>query len=293
MHKILLSAAILLGSASLSAADNFKVVTTFTIIQDMAQNIGGEHAEVVSITRPNSEIHGYQPTPGDIMRAQDGDLIFWNGLGLELWFEKFFQNLQDVPSVVVSEGVEALPIKSGNYEGRPNPHAWMSPSNAAIYIDNMLAAFVKYDPEHKDYYEANAADYKAQIEASIEPLREQLNSVSEYKKWLVSCEGAFSYLANDFGLQELYLWPINSDGQGTPQQIKSVIDTVRENNIPAVFCESTVSQDPAFQVAKETNAKYGGVLYVDSLTDENGPVPSYLDLLDVTARTIVSGLMDE
>jgi manganese/iron transport system substrate-binding protein len=106
----------------------------------------------------------------------------------------------------------------------------------------------------------------------------------------VSCEGAFSYLARDLGLREAYLWPINADATGTPQQVRSVIDTVREHAIPAVFCESTVSSDPAQQVARETGARFGGVLYVDSLSEAGGPVPSYADLLRVTTQTVVDGL---
>jgi len=116
--------------------------------------------------------------------------------------------------------------------------------------------------------------------------------VPESQRWLVTSEGAFSYLARDFGMQELYLWPINADSQGTPQQVRNVIDTVNENNIPTIFSESTVSPKPAQQVARETGAHYGGILYVDSLSDQNGPVPTYLDLLKVTVDTIVTGMLE-
>ena len=272
--------------------DTFKVVTTFTVIADIARNVAGDAAEVESITRPNAEIHEYSPTPGDILRARDADLVLWNGLNLELWFERFFRNLSDVPSVVVSEGVEPLGITEGPYEGKPNPHAWMSPSDVLIYVDNIAAAFAEHDPANADTYTANAAAYKAEIEATVAPIRERLASIPEARRWLVTSEGAFSYLARDFGLKELYLWPINADAQGTPQQIRKVIDTMRENDIPAIFSESTVSPGPAQQVARETDASYGGVLYVDSLSDEGGPVPTYLDLLRVTTETIAAGLAE-
>ncbi|MGI9366389.1 MAG: metal ABC transporter solute-binding protein, Zn/Mn family, partial [Rhizobiaceae bacterium] len=134
------------------AADKFKAVTTFTVIADMARNVAGDAATVESITKPGSGIHGYQPTPRDILRAQDADLIFWNGLGLELWFEQFFQNLRDVPSVTLSDGVEPMGIAAGPYTGKPNPHAWMSLDAALIYVDNIKDAFVKYDPENKSVY---------------------------------------------------------------------------------------------------------------------------------------------
>ena len=267
-----------------------KAVTTFTIIADLARNVAGDVADVVSITKPGAEIHNYQPTPGDLIAAQDATVILWNGLNLEQWFEQFLSNLRDVPSVVVSEGVEPMGIGDGPYQGKPNPHAWMSPTDAQIYVENIRKAFVQYDPANEAIYNANAAAYSAQIQATVAPIRAQIEAIPEDRRWLVSSEGAFSYLTRDFGLKELYLWPINADQQGTPQQVRRVIDAVRENHIPVVFSESTISPKPAQQVARETGAAYGGVLYVDSLSEADGPVPTYLDLLTVTATTIVKGL---
>ncbi|WP_087853531.1 metal ABC transporter substrate-binding protein [Photobacterium andalusiense] len=277
-------------STSAHASDKFKVVTTFTIIADMAQNVAGDAATVTSITKPNAEIHNYQATPGDIRRAQGADLILYNGLNLELWFEKFFHNLHDVPSVVVSTNISPLNITQGPYDGKPNPHAWMSPKNGIIYVENIRQALVKLDPKNAATYNRNAAAYKQQIQQTIEPIRAQIDQVPPSKRWLVTSEGAFSYLARDFNLNELFLWPINADAQGTPQQVRHVIDQVRAHNINAVFSESTVSAKPAKQVARETGAHYAGVLYVDSLTNNTGPVPTYLDLLAVTSTTIAQGL---
>ena len=286
----LLTALGLAGAPAFAADDKLKVVTTFTVIADMARNVAGDAAEVASVTRPGAEIHGYEPTPRDLVSAQDADLILWNGMNLELWFEQFLSNLSDIPSATISAGIDPIEIGSGSYEGKPNPHAWMSPNAALIYVDNIAAALSEADPDNAETYAANAAAYKAEIEAAIAPLRERLESVPEGQRWLATCEGAFSYLARDFDLSEIYLWPMNADQTGTPQQVRRVIDAVREHNVPAVFCESTVNDDPARQVARETGAQYGGVLYVDSLSDEGGPVPSYLDLLRVTVSTIADGL---
>ena len=279
--------ALSLGS-SLAYA-KFKVVTTFTIIQDMAQNVAGDAATVESITKPGAEIHDYEPTPKDIVKAQSADLVLWNGLNLERWFEKFFQNVKDKPAVVVTEGIEPMSINEGPYTGNPNPHAWMSPSNALVYIENIKNALVKYDPQNKETYEKNAALYAQKIKELDKPLREKLAQVPEAQRWLVTSEGAFSYLTRDYGFKEAYLWPINAEQQGTPQQVRKVIETVKANNIPVVFSESTISPKPAKQVAKESGAKYGGVLYVDSLSNKNGPVPTYVDLLNTTVSTIVKG----
>ena len=291
LNMILTSLLVLTGLANSASADEkkFKVVTTFTVIQDIAQNVAGDAAIVESITKVGAEIHEYDPTPKDITKALSADLVLWNGLNLELWFKRFFEDIKDVPSVVVTEGIDPMPIQEGSYKGNPNPHAWMSPTLALTYIENIRAAFVKYDPKNAETYNKNAADYVAKIKALDAPLRERLAKIPESQRWLVTSEGAFSYLARDYNLKEAYLWPINAEQQGTPKQVKSLIDLVRANNIPVLFSESTISDKPAKQVSKETGAKYGGVLYVDSLSTQDGPVPTYIDLLKVTVETIAKG----
>ena len=269
-----------------------RVVTSFTIIADMAREVAGDAADVESITKPGAEIHGYDPTPKDIVKAQSADLVLWNGMNLELWFEKFFTNLKDVPAAVLTEGIKPVGISQGPYTGKPNPHAWMSPANAVIYVENIRRALVKMDSANEAVYNTNAAAYVAKINALDEPVRQKLAGIPETQRWLVTSEGAFSYLCENYGLRQLYLWPINADAQGTPQQVRQVIDGVRAHQIPVVFSESTVSDKPIRQVAKETGVRYGGVLYVDSLTDDNGPAPSYLKLLEANADTIMKGFLD-
>lgn len=266
-----------------------KVVTTFTIIQDIAANVAGSAATVESITRPGAEIHDYQPTPQDVVRGQGADLLLWNGMNLERWFERFVDTAREVPSAVVSDGVVPMPISEGPYQDKPNPHAWMSPGSAVIYIENVRRALAALDPANAAAYAANAKAYTAQVQAMEAPLRARLAGIPEAQRWLVTSEGAFSYLARDFAMREAYLWPINADQQGTPQQIRRLIDTVRRHKVPVVFSESTVSDRPARQVARETGARYGGVLYVDSLSAADGPVPTYLKLLEVTVETIARG----
>jgi manganese/iron transport system substrate-binding protein len=280
-----------LGSAAAAAPRGAKlrVVTTFTVIADMAANVAGDLAVVESITKYGAEIHNYEPTPRDIVKTQSADLVLWNGFNLEGWFKKFLDELHGVSSVVVSEGIAPLGIREGPYTGKPNPHAWMSPANGLIYVENIRKALAAQDPANAEGYSRNAAAYAERIKAIDAPLRARLEVIPESQRWLVSSEGAFSYLARDYGLKELYLWPINAEEQGTPAQVRRVIDTVRAESIPVVFSESTISDKPARQVAKETGARYGGVLYVDSLSAPGGPVPSYLKLLEVTVDTIAKG----
>ncbi|VFS01345.1 iron transport periplasmic-binding protein [Salmonella enterica subsp. houtenae] len=159
------------------AKEKFKVITTFTVIADMTKNVAGDAAEVSSITKPGAEIHEYQPTPGDIKRAQGAQLILANGLNLERWFARFYQHLSGVPEVVVSTGVKPMGITEGPYNGKPNPHAWMSAENALIYVDNIRDALVKYDPDNAQIYKQNAEHYKAKIRQMADPLRAELEKI--------------------------------------------------------------------------------------------------------------------
>ena len=265
------------------------VLTTFTVLADIAENVAGDNLRVESITKVGAEIHGYEPTPGDIRRASEADLILDNGMNLEAWFAQFVDGL-DVPHVVVSEGVETIDISEDAYAGMPNPHAWMSPVNVQIYVDNMVEAFSDLDPDNASEYEANGEAYKAELQTVQDELVDELSVLPENQRALVTCEGAFSYLARDAGLTEKYIWAVNAEQQATPQQITSAIEFVRAGDVPAVFCESTVSDAPMQQVVEATDAEFGGVLYVDSLSEADGPVPTYLELIRHDATTIIDAL---
>jgi manganese transport system substrate-binding protein len=269
--------------------DRLLVLTTFTVIADMAQNVAADRVDVASLTRPGAEIHGYEPTPDDLVRGQDADLILENGLGLEAWFQQFTERV-DAPTAVLSEGIDTIPVSSGGYEGEPNPHAWMSPDNALVYVDNIRDALTELDPGGEAEFAEAAEAYKEEISEVGAYLEAELAEVPESSRALVTCEGAFSYLARDAGLTERYLWPVNAETEGTPQQIAAVTGFVRDNGVPTVFCESTVNDGTQRSVARETGAAMGGTLYVDSLSEDDGPVPTYLDLLRHDAETIVAGL---
>jgi manganese transport system substrate-binding protein len=276
------------ASGADSNDDRPLVLTTFTVLADMARQVGGDAVRVESITKVGAEIHGYEPTPSDLIRAQDADLILNNGLGLEKWFEKFTEGL-DAPTVTLSDGVIPINIRVGDYEGSPNPHAWMSPLAGEIYVANIAAALTELAPGAAAEIAKNAATYSGELSSLSEELAAEVATIPTSERMLVSCEGAFSYLARDVGLDEGYLWAVNQESQGTPQQVAELIDTVKARNVPSVFCESTVSSAAQQVVADESGARFGGTLYVDSLSDGD-PVPSYLELLRYDIRTIVDGL---
>lgn len=265
------------------------VLTTFTVLADIAQNVAGDELEVVSLTKPGAEIHGYEPTPADLRRAQEADLVVDNGMGLEAWFDQFIADV-DAPRVVASDGIDPLDIAEDAYAGAPNPHAWMSPLSVQIYVDNLEEAFADLAPESADAFAANAEAYKGSLQEVHDELVSDLEAVPDSQRALVTCEGAFSYLAQDAGLDEEYLWAVNAEGEGTPQQVRDVIEYVDSHDIPAVFCESTVSDVGMQQVVEATDAEFGGTLYVDSLSEAGGEVPTYLDLIRYDAQTIAAAL---
>ena len=272
--------------------EKIQALSTFTIIADMVGEVGGDRVESVSLTKPGVEIHGYEPTPGDLIRASKADVIFENGLNLELWSAKLRSGIPDVTSVVVSEGVEVRSIAEGAYEGKPNPHAWMSPKQGLVYVENIRRALVDLAPEHEAYFNANAEAYSQKLIALDKTLSDSLSVLPVTNRQLVTCEGAFTYLAKDYGLEEHYIWAINDESGGSPQQVARIIDVVKENKIPAVFCESTVEPRIQQEVVQATGAKMGGVLYVDSLSTVDGPAPTYLALLSVTVNNIIKGLTE-
>lgn len=277
--------------AATSGADDDRplVLTTFTVLKDIAANVAGDHLRVESITQEGAEIHGYEPSPSDIRHAEEADLVLENGMGLEKWFEQFI-DVAGTEHVVLTEGITPIDITEDADAGQPNPHAWMSPSNTAIYVENMVTAFSDLAPDHAADFEANAEDYTAKLTEVETNLADTLAALPENQRALVTCEGAFSYLARDAGLTEKYIWPVNAEHEATPQQVASTIEFVRDNDVPAVFCESTVNDKAMQQVVDATDATFGGTLYVDSLTTADGPVPTYLDLITHDAETIADAL---
>ena len=269
------------------------VLTTFTVLADMARNVAGDRLRVESITKQGAEIHGYQPTPSDLKRAAGADLLLENGLGLELWARRFTASVGDVPTVTLSEGMEPLPITEDAYAGKPNPHAWMSPRRAMAYVDRMVEAFSRLDPEGATTFAANGEAYKRRLQQLDDDLRVSLARIPPQRRVLVSCEGAFAYLARDYGLEEAYLWPVNAESEVTPQRMARLIDTVKRRRIPTVFCESTVSAEAQKEVAKAAGARFGGTFYVDSLSAPGGPASTLLDLQRHNVELIRRGLMPE
>ncbi len=284
--SILLAGGLVACSSDDARDDTPEVLATFTILADMAQEVAGDSLEVSSLTRPGAEIHGYDPTPGDIRTAAGAEVILSNGLGLENWVDKLTAD-SDATRVTVTEGIDPIPIEGTD---EPNPHAWMSPTLAKIYVDNIVDALSEYSPDNADTFRDNAENYKSQLDDVQDDLTDGLSHLPENQRALQTCEGAFSYLTRDAGMAESYIWPVNSDAEITPDQLRTAASFVDDNHVPAVFCESTVDPGPKEQLIRDTGARDGGTLYVDSLTEDGGDAPTYLDLIRYDVDTIVEGM---
>lgn len=272
------------------------VVTTFSVLGDITEHIGGDRIEVRSITPAGAEVHEYDPAPSDVQAAADADLIIENGMGLEEWFEQFIAH-SEAPTAVASAGMAARPIT--RLPGHPDdpgqsaelpldPHGWISPAQSKTYVDNIAAALTELAPEDAEYFAENAEQYRAQLQSILEDAQQRAAELQD--PVLVSCEGAFGYLADDLQLAEHYLWPLNAENEGTPQQMEAQIRFVQEHGVETIFCESTVNDSAQVQVAETTGARLAGPLYVDSLTEPEGPAPSHLQLLEHTISVILEGV---
>ncbi|WP_130839440.1 metal ABC transporter substrate-binding protein [Corynebacterium neomassiliense] len=283
-----LSASVVAGLTACGSGseDSTDVLATFTILADMTRAVAGDAVTVTSLTRPGAEVHGYDPTPGDIRAAAEADLVIANGFGLEKWLDKLVAD-SDATRVTATDGITPV-----NIEGTddPNPHAWMSPGLAKVYVDNITTALTERFPGDADTFRTNASSYKDQLDEVDRTMQDGLSRLPANQRALQTCEGAFSYLTREAGMSESYIWPVNSDQEITPTQIRDAATFVKDNDVPAVFCESTVEPGPKEQLIRETGAADGGTLYVDSLTEEGGDAPTYLDLIRYDTETIISGL---
>jgi manganese transport system substrate-binding protein len=266
-----------------------RVIASFTVLADMAREVACGRLRVESLTRPGAEIHGYEVTPSDLRRARGARLLLENGLGLERWMDRFATSLGPIPRVVVSRGVVTIPIDAEG--GRAtNPHAWMSPKAARVYVGNLRQAFSRIDPAGANQFDRCAAAYLRELDRLDTDLRQEIAGLPPERRLLVTCEGAFSYLARDYGLKEGWLWPVNGEREVTPQRMRRLIESVRQRRVPAVFCESTVDARAMRRVAAEGGARLAGILHVDSLSPPGGVAPTYLKLMRHNVERVRRGL---
>ena len=265
------------------------ILASFTVLADIIENVAKDEFVVKSITKPGVEVHGYQPTPSDLIKASKAFVFIDNGFGFELWAEKFVSNLQ-IKRVTISNRLEPIFISEDFYKGKPNPHAWISPKRGMIYVDIIVDSLSELKPSEAESFKNNGQIYKNKIAKIDKDFSLFINNLEKNNRYLVTCEGAFSYLTNDYGLKEAYLWPVNAESQITPKRMARTISLVKNKKIPSVFCESTVSNESQMVVASETGANFQGDLFVDSLSQDDESVNTYLKMLQHNLTLIKKGL---
>ena len=265
------------------------ILASFTVLADIIENVVKEDFIVRSITKPGVEVHGYQPTPSDLVKASKAFVFVENGFGFELWAAKFVSNLK-IKRITIADNLKPIFISEDSFKGKPNPHAWISPKQGMLYVDIIVESLSELRPSKREFFEKNGKSYKNKISKLDEEFSLFINKLDIDKRFLVSCEGAFSYLTKDYGFNEVYLWPVNAESQITPKRMAKTISLVKNNDVPSVFCESTVSNESQMVVVNETGTNFGGNLFVDSLSNDSGPASSYLKMLEHNMNLIKKGL---
>ncbi|MDR0922100.1 MAG: metal ABC transporter substrate-binding protein [Lactobacillales bacterium] len=284
-------------TASAKKNDSVLVVTTNSILMDMVENVGGKYVTIHSIVPRGTDPHEYEPRPQDVSAVVESDLIFHNGLNLETggngWFTKLVESAHKEEDGLVfstSEGVTAKHLTGVGKENEEDPHAWLDLQNGICYVKNITKALVEKDTKHKAYFEENSAKYIAQLEKLDKEAKQKFKNIPEEKKLLVTSEGAFKYFGSAYDLQAAYIWEINSESQGTPEQMEQVLSKIRDSNVQNLFVESSVSPKAMEMVAKETGLSIYSTIFTDSLAKKGNDGDTYYGMMKWNLDKIHEGL---
>ena len=267
-------------------ADGLNVVASFSILADFVKNVGGDRINVTTLVGPNSDVHVYTPAPGDAKTVAAAKLVVINGLGLEGWLPRLLESSgSKAPIVVATKGI--APLKLGS---EADPHAWQSIANAKIYVANIRDALVAADPADRETFIANAARYLAELDALDNEVREAIAKIPPERRKLITTHDAFGYLASGYGLAFVAPSGVSTETEPSARVIALIIHQVKAEKIPAVFLENISDDRLIGRIAAETGASVGGTLFSDSLTDEKGAAPTYIDLVRHNIKALTSAL---
>ena len=268
------------------AQGRLNVVASFSILADFAQNIGGDRAGVTTLVGPDSDVHVYTPAPADAKKVADARLLIVNGLGLEGWLPRLVQSSGSKAAIVTAtRGI--APLDAG---GAADPHAWQSVVDARIYVANIRDAFVAADPADAAVFRANTDAYLAKLNALDREVRIAVEQIPPAHRKVISTHRAFGYFAAAYGIQFIAPFGVSTDSEPSARDIADTITQIKTAKIPAIFLENISDDRLINRVAAETGARLGGTLYSDSLTDEKGPAPTYIDMVRHNIKALTSAL---
>lgn len=282
--------------AEVETEGRLQVVATNSILADMAKNVGGDTVEVYSVVPIGTDPHEYEALPADIQACSDADIVFYNGLNLETgngWFDKLMETtgkVQGEDYFVVSEGVQPKYLTTEGQEGEEDPHAWLNIENGILYSQNMARVMSEKDPENAALYQENCDRYVATLSELHEEAKTAFEDIPEEKKLLVTSEGAFKYFCDAYNMTAAFIWEINTESQGTPEQMTRIIDIIHETEVPVLFVETSIDARSMEQVSAETGLPIFEKIFTDSLSDEGGDGDTYYNMMKWNITKIHEGL---
>lgn len=278
-------------------SSKLKVVATNSIIADITKNIAGDKIDLHSIVPVGKDPHEYEPLPEDVKKTSQADLIFYNGINLETggnaWFTKLVKNAnkeENKDYYAVSDGVEVIYLEGQSEKGKEDPHAWLNLENGIIYAQNIAKRLIEKDPDNKDTYEKNLKAYVEKLTALDKEAKEKFNNIPEEKKMIVTSEGCFKYFSKAYNVPSAYIWEINTEEEGTPDQIKTLVEKLRKTKVPSLFVESSVDERPMKTVSKDTNIPIYAKIFTDSVAEEGEEGDSYYSMMKYNLDKISEGL---
>jgi len=268
------------------AQDRLNVVASFSILGDLAKNVGGDHVSVTTLVGPNGDVHVYTPAPSDAKKVADAKLLVINGLGLEGWLPRLLQASGGrAPTVIATNGIAPLKLGSG-----ADPHAWQSVVNAKIYVANIRDALVAADPADAEVFRNQAQTYLAKLDALDREVGEAVARIPQDHRKVISTHDAFGYFAAAYGIEFIAPEGVSTESEASARDIAGIISQIKASKIPAVFLENISDPRLMQRIAAESGARIGGTLYSDSLTDEKGEAPTYIDMVRHNIRALTSTL---
>ena len=280
-----------------NTSEKLKVVATNSIIADITKNIAGDKIDLHSIVPVGQDPHEYEPLPDDVKKTSQADLIFYNGINLETggnaWFTKLVQNAKKEENkdyYAVSDGVDVIYLEGQNEKGKEDPHAWLNLENGMIYAKNIAKQLSAKDPKNKDFYEANLKKYLEKLEALDKEAKQKFNNIPKEKKMIVTSEGCFKYFSKAYNVPSAYIWEINTEEEGTPDQIKALVEKLRKTKVPSLFVESSVDERPMQTVSKDTNIPIFEKIFTDSVAEPGQNGDSYYNMMKWNLDKIAEGL---
>ncbi|MER2077510.1 metal ABC transporter solute-binding protein, Zn/Mn family [Psychrobacillus psychrotolerans] len=280
--------------------DKIHVIATYSIIYDIVKNVGGNRVEVHTLAPVGSNPHEYDPLPKDVQLTTDADAVFYNGLNLEggnSWFEKLLLTAGktgiEAPVFRLSEGVEPKHLTSKGKESEEDPHAWLDVRNGIKYAQNVKNGLIKVDPEHADVYEKNAKEYILKLENLHQEAVKRFSKIPQEQRLLITSEGAFKYFSEAYGFEAAYIWEINAENQGSPEQVKAVVDFIRSKTNPVLFVETSLDPRSMEMVSNETGVPIYGKIFTDSIGKPGEDGDTYIKMMEWNIDIILSGLTEK